>query len=253
MVTFPVYSFTNAAEVILEQFSNKAPLHYREITEIALENGLIKTSGLTPADTMYASIIEENARRQKRGVPIRFHRYGKGMLGLTAWLPKGLEARINEHNQKVSKELLAGVLELTPAEFESLVGRLLVAMGFEEVDVTQLSKDGGIDVRGTLVIGEAIRIKMAVQAKRWKNSVPSSMVQQLRGSLNTDEHGMVITTSIFGKQARDEAQRESAVPIALVDGELLTSLLMEHSIGTERKDWEIFELAPLEISPPEED
>lgn len=246
MVTFPVYSFTNAAEVILEQYSNKTPLHYREITEIAKQNGLIETKGLTPEATMYASILEEMKRRQNRGQAQRFHQLGKGMIGLTAWRPKGLEARINEHNQKIGKEVLAKVLELSPANFETLIGRLLVAMGFEDVNITPISKDGGIDVRGTLVIGEAIRIKMAVQAKRWKNSVPSSTVQQLRGSLKTDEHGMVITTSRFGKQARNEAQRESAVPIALIDGNLLSSLLMEHNIGAERKDWEVFELTNLE-------
>lgn len=239
-------SFTNAAEKVLQEFANREPMHYRRITELALEHKFIKTSGLTPADTMYASIIEENARKQKRGVLTRFHRYGKGMLGLTVWLPKGLEARIDEHNRSIRKQLLEKVRELSPAEFESLVGRLLTALGFEEVDVTQISKDGGIDVRGTMVIGEAIRIKMAVQAKRWKDSVPSSIIQQLRGSLRSDEQGMVITTSRFGKQARDEAERESATPIALVDGELLVSLLMEYGIGAKREDWEVFELAEFD-------
>ena len=239
-------SFTNAAEKVLQEFADRESMHYRRITELALEHGFIKTSGLTPEATMYAVIIEENARKQKRGLPTRFHRYGKGMIGLTVWMPKGLESRINEHNRNIRKQLLDTIKELPAAEFETLVGRLLTALGFEDVDITQFSKDGGIDVRGTMVIGEAIRIKMAVQAKRWKGSVPSSIVRQLRGSLRTDEQGMVITTGNFGKQARDEAERESATPIALVDGELLVSLLMEHSIGAQRKDWEVFELTELD-------
>lgn len=249
MVKFFVHSFTNAAELILEQYSKSTPLHYRKITDIALQNGFIETKGLTPEATMYASILEENKRRRNRGQALRFHQLGKGMIGLIAWVPKGLETRINEHNQEIRNALLAKVLEISPSEFEALVGRLLVAMGFEQVNVTPISKDGGIDVRGTLVVGEAIRIKMAVQAKRWKNAVSSSTVQQLRGSLDTDEHGMVVTTSRFAKPAIKEAQRKSAPPIALVDGDLLASLLMEHGIGAERKDWEVFEMTNLEEEP----
>lgn len=45
---------------------------------------------------------------------------------------------------------------------------LLAEMGSEIVEVTKLSGDGGIDVRGTLVVGDVVRIKMAVQVKKWK-------------------------------------------------------------------------------------
>lgn len=54
---------------------------------------------------------------------------------------------------------------MQPGEFEQLISQLLVEMGFESVEVTKLSGDGGIDVRGTLVVGEVVRIKMAVQVK----------------------------------------------------------------------------------------
>jgi restriction system protein len=43
---------------------------------------------------------------------------------------------------------------MKPADFEALIGRLLTALGFEAVAVTPLAGDGGIDVRGTLVVGD---------------------------------------------------------------------------------------------------
>jgi restriction system protein len=36
---------------------------------------------------------------------------------------------------------------MKPGEFEELISQLLAEMGFEMVEVTKLSGDGGIDVR----------------------------------------------------------------------------------------------------------
>ena len=63
--------------------------------------------------------------------------------------------------------------------------------------VTAKSGDGGIDVRGTMVTGDVIRTRMAVQVKRWKNNVQAPTVQQVRGSLGTHDQGFIITTSDF--------------------------------------------------------
>jgi restriction system protein len=71
----------------------------------------------------------------------------------------------------------------------------LTAIGFEEVEVTSRTKDGGIDVRGTLVVGDVIRTRLAVQVKRWKQNVQSPVIQQVRGSLGAHEQGLIITTT----------------------------------------------------------
>ena len=63
-------------------------------------------------------------------------------------------------------------MDLTSAQFEELVAQLLPETGFESVDVTEYNRDGGIDVRGTLLISDVVRIKMAVQAKRRKINFP---------------------------------------------------------------------------------
>ena len=191
------FSFTDCAQKVLEEFGDKKPMHYREITEKALEKGWLVTNGKTPERTMYAQVLAEIKRQQKRGERPRFVQYGRGHVGLSQWMGHGLESQIEGHNQQVRKDLYKRLLAMKPGEFEILVSLLLTEMGFETVEVTKLSGDGGIDVRGTLVVGEAVRIKMAVQAKRWKNNVQAPVVQQVRGSLGAHEQGLIITTSDF--------------------------------------------------------
>ena len=239
--TQPV-SFTDAAAQVVEASGKREPMHYREITKQATKLGLIKSSGKTPEATMYASIFEEIQRYQKRGEQPRFHMHGRGLVGLAKWQPVGIPSQIESHNKKVRKQLHQRLKEMTPGEFEELVGLLLSALGFEDVEVTKLHSDGGIDVRGTLVVGGAIRTKMAVQAKRWGNNVQAPTVQQVRGSLGAHEQGLIITTSDFGNGARQEAERLDAVPVGLMNGDQLISLLIEHEIGVRRQAYDLIEL-----------
>ena len=165
------------------------------------------------------------------------------MVGLSSWLPSEVAGIIEEKNREVRQSLLDRARSVTPAEFESLVSELLVAMGFEDVELTNSSGgDGGIDVRGTLVVGDAVRIRMAVQAKRWKNNVMAPIVQQVRGSLGAHEQGLIITTSDFSKGAKTEANRSDAAPVALMNGERMAALLAEYEIGASIKSYELFEL-----------
>ncbi len=122
---------------------------------------------------------------------------------------------------------------MTPAAFEGLVGALLSHIGFADVEVTKLSGDDGIDVRGTLVVGEAIRTRMAVQVKRWRMNVQSPTVQQLRGSLGAHDQGLIITTSDFSSGAREEAEKADRAPVALMSGDQLVDLLIAYEIGSD--------------------
>ena len=221
-------SFTDAAERVLMESSDREPMHYGAITESALERGLIHTEGRTPAATMYSLILTEMRRRETPGESPRFVQHGRGMVGLAAWLPVDVARLIEEKNREVRQVLLDRARFTSPSEFENLVGELLAAMGFEDVEVTSTSGDGGIDVRGTLVVGDAVRIRMAVQAKRWKSNVPAPIVQQVRGSLGAHEQGLIITTSDFSSSAKGEASRPDAAPVALMNGEQLAALLAKY-------------------------
>ena len=238
-------SFTNAAEKILASFGSKKPMHYRAITEKALEMGLVKTEGKTPESTMYVQIRNETKRSKIRGKQPRFVLHGKGLISLGQWMGKGLAFEIEKYNRQVRQQLHKRLLGMDPTEFEELVGVLLAEMGFEEIEVTKRSSDGGIDVRGLLVIGEVIKTRMAIQVKRWKkgHNVRSPVVQQVRGSLGTHEQGLIVTTSDFSPGAKKEAQRPNAVPVALMNGEQLVGLLVENEIGVSRQPYDLLDLA----------
>jgi len=236
------YSFTDAAEKVLDEFGDKKPMHYRDITDKALELNWVSTGGKTPEATMYAQVLTEIRRHQKRGEQPRFVQHGRGYVGLAKWMARGLAFEIEQHNKRVRKKLHKQLLAMDPIVFEELVARLLAEIGFEEIEVTRRGGDGGIDVRGTLVVGDVIRTRMAVQVKRWKNRVQAPTVQQVRGSLGTHEQGLIITTSDFSSGARTEAERKDAVPVALMNGEQLVTLLAAYSVGVTRQAHEIIDL-----------
>jgi restriction system protein len=244
-------SFTQAAEKVLNGFGGRRPMHYRAITKKALDLGWIATSGRTPEATMYAQILTEIRRHRERGEQPRFWQHGKGYVSLSRWMGEGLVFEIEQHNKRVRQSLRKRLSALEPEEFEKLIGQLLVEIGFENIQVIGRSGDGGIDVRGTLVVGNVIKTRMAVQVKRWKmrNNVHSPVVQQVRGSLGTHDHGLIITTSDFSPGARKEAERSDAVPVGLMNGEQLVELLAEQEIGIVRQSHDIIVLAEENQSP----
>jgi len=83
------FSFTDCAQKVLEEFGGKKPMHYKKITEKALEKGWLVTSGKTPEATMYAQVITEIKRQQKRGDRPRFVQHGRGYVGLSQWMGRG--------------------------------------------------------------------------------------------------------------------------------------------------------------------
>ena len=235
-------SFLDAAEMVLEEYAGGQPMHYRDITRKALDLHLITTGGLTPEATMYAGILTEIQRQIKRGELPRFEKSGKGYVGLTRWHEQGLPYQIEVHNREVRERLLQRIRTMDPIAFEELVGELLAKIGFEDVAVTRASNDGGIDVRGTLVSGDVIQTRMAVQVKRWKSNVQAPVVQQVRGSLGAHEQGLIITTGDFSAGARQEAEQPDKTPIALMNGKQMVNLLIEYDIGVLRTNYDLIDL-----------
>lgn len=246
-------SFLDAAEMVLDQFGNRNSMHYREITDMAMSQGWLNTSGKTPEATMNAQLVTELKRSKVSGEPGRFVRTSPGYYSLVKWMGTGLPYQISEHNREIRKELLSQLMNLSPAQFEELIGQLLAEMGFESIEVTKYGGDGGIDVRGTLLISGVIRIKMAVQAKRWTRNIQSKIVQQVRGSLGVHEQGLIITTSDFSKGAIKEANQPDKTPVGLMNAEQMVTLLMEYNIGVRRMSHDLYELEELPIAEKESD
>ena len=227
-------SFLDAAEQVL--LESRTPMRHTEIIDRALAAGLIQTVGRTPAATLSARVGDDIRRREALGDRQRFVRPSRGMIALAPTRPSGVAAMIEQQNREVRTQLLRQAQEGDPADFERLIATLLVKMGFDDVEVTRISGDGGVDVRGILVVGDVVRVRMAVQAKRWQGNVGAPIVQQVRGSLGAHEQGLIITTSDFGSGAREEAARADASPVALMNGEQLAILLAENEVGVLRNE-----------------
>jgi len=122
--------------------------------------------------------------------------------------------------------LLEIIRNLPPAGFEQLCQRLLREAGFQQVEVTGRSGDGGIDGKGILQINSFLSMQVVFQSKRYAANtlVTVSQIRDLRGAMagRTDK-GVFITTSGFTADARKEALREGVPPIELVDAEKLLS------------------------------
>jgi restriction system protein len=118
------------------------------------------------------------------------------------------------------------LMDLTPAEFETLITNLFQKMGLD-TKLTQASRDGGVDCVAfdpRPIFGG----KVVIQAKRYKNTVGVSAVRDLFGTMQNEgaSKGILVTTSGYGKAAFDFANGK---PIELLDGGNLLYLLTQHA------------------------
>jgi len=126
--------------------------------------------------------------------------------------------------------VLDQVLELDDKEFEILVGHLLTALGFEGSEVTGKTGDGGVDATGELNMAGLAKVKVFVQAKRYKlgSKVNANTVKQLRQAIPFGGQGAFITTADFQGAAADVALEPGFPRIGLINGRQLVDLLIEH-------------------------
>jgi hypothetical protein len=247
-------NMTDAAVKVLRSRGGGRPMHYRDITQVAMEEGLIAPRGLTPEASVGSAITTDIARREIAGEAPLLVSYGRGFYGLAPERAGSeIEEAIRRNNHDVRKRLQVELLEMEPQAFEGLVGRLLTELGFVDVEVTNYSRDGGVDVRGTLAVGGVTNVNTAIQVKRWAKNVSGKTVRELRGGLSPHERGLIITTAGFTRDAQAEAQAAERAPIALVDGDKLVSLLVEHAIGVVRTEARILRLDPGALLGPGED
>jgi restriction system protein len=225
--------FKDAAFEILKE--SVEPLHYNTITDIAIKNGILSTTGRTPHSSMGALLYTDTLKPNSR-----FRRGDKkGTFALRTAPSSDIQQQINAIDSKVRKTLVLRLLKMEPRKFENLVQTLLDEMGLEQTSVTTYSGDGGIDVRGVLNAENLSKINVAVQAKRWKGNVGPKVVRELRGSLKVHEHGIVITPSAFTISAKAESDEAGKTRISLINGDELVELLIQHQVGVKQEKYTI--------------
>lgn len=141
-------------------------------------------------------------------------------------------------NAALSSQLMDEVMKLTPSEFEKLVVKLLLKMGYGNgIDdagmVTQQSNDGGID--GIIKEDQLGFSHIYIQAKQWSTTLTVSKpeIQKFVGALQGQQaqKGLFITTTRFSSGALQYAENLLGAKVVLVDGPALTRLMIKHNVG----------------------
>ena len=127
---------------------------------------------------------------------------------------------------------LEALKTMSPDAFERLCQRLLRESGFIQVEVTGRSGDGGIDGRGVVKLGQIISFHVHFQCKRYKDSVSSPQIRDFRGAMvGRADKGIFMTTGTFTRDARQEALRDGAPPLDLIEGDDLVTMLKDFRLG----------------------
>lgn len=151
--------------------------------------------------------------------------------------PDDLIARAESDARAVlSGELLEKIRAIEPATFETLVLKLLEAMGYGGLGShlhTGQTGDGGID--GVITEDKLGLDRIYLQAKRYGegNVVTPEQIRAFLGALmGKGDRGVFLTTSTFTRGAR-EAVNGVPARVVLIDGEEMVELMIDHSVGVE--------------------
>lgn len=168
--------------------------------------------------------VQQQARQRKSA---------KSVQASAAQSDYSLPADTPQADQDSSLDSFLNVLgKLSASGFENLCMRLLREAGFERVQVTGRSNDGGVDGIGVLQLNDLVSFSVVFQCKKWAQPVPPKEIRDLRGAMDgRAEKGIFLTTSTFSTNARTEAERAGAAPIELVDGAKLFEMFKKYELG----------------------
>jgi hypothetical protein len=217
---------------------------------------LAKLEGVA-VDDLTASIVpatvgQENKYRGEQGRSKRFRISGdgeeeRGWIGLrpqhTVQASKKrilddyssqIPGLIEEANNRAKKQLQEAIAKLTPRQFESnFMLQVLEALGFSSVEITQPTRDGGVDGKCQYSRG-LVQSEAYVSAKRWnsKNNVGADEVNRLRGVKGVQDTGIIFTSASFTAKAKEAAEPEPGARfIVLIDGNLIVETCFAEEIG----------------------
>jgi restriction system protein len=147
------------------------------------------------------------------------------------------------HNEEQLAAFRERLMQLEPVQFEHFVKELLDAMDYEDVRVTKVSGDKGVDVVARVQFG-ITEITEVVQVKRTESTITRPKVDELRGALPYFKaiRGTIISLGSFAKGAQEGALFVGAAPITLIDGKRLVDLCIKHQVGVKRRPVEIYEI-----------
>lgn len=146
-----------------------------------------------------------------------------------------LAIALSEHMDSIKQQVFDFIINNSPAFFEHLVMDLLLGMGYGADKtsgvITGRSHDGGID---GIISEDKLGLDLIyIQAKRYDptNKIGRKEIQAFIGAMENVNKGVFITTSSFTKDALTFIGKQQQKNIKLIDGSLLTDLLVKYEIG----------------------
>jgi len=173
---------------------------------------------IDPAKILQAAVEERKAKKAR-----------EGSASHENISPAELETELESAWKDALHQTL---LNMKPDAFERLTKRLLRESGFVQVEVTGRSGDGGIDGKGILRLQNILSYHVVFQCKRYQGSVGPGAIRDFRGAMvGRADKGIFITTGTFTRDAMNEATRDGAPAIDLIDGEMLAEMLKTLRLG----------------------
>ncbi len=248
---------------ILKQRNGRARL--REIRDEICE---LEDNPAVTSTSIYIAIQSENDRLEQRGERAQFRtsRQGeeRGWISLESSsdfaagsLSQRLESQVLAANKKVDDEIRQRLAKMDWRTFEStFLTAVLEKLGFEEVEITQATRDGGTDARVKYKRG-IVEANAIISAKRWasSSSVTVDEVRILRGLQGNEDTAIIVTTGRFTRDAIEEARpSQNQRVVYLIDGDRLVDICKRHGIGVKKVPLpNLFVLDEDEFAPPADD
>lgn len=146
-----------------------------------------------------------------------------------------IQSAYKAHLSSIEAELNRQIMRNHPSFFEKLIVDLLVKMGYgydrSAGVVVGGPHDGGID--GIINEDKLGLDVIYLQAKRYKKgrNVGSQELQAFVGAMQKVQKGVFITTSSFTPEAKQFAEQQQQKNLRLVDGKMLTALMIKYEVG----------------------
>jgi restriction endonuclease Mrr len=215
------------------------------VREVLRELRRIEQNASLTNSSVYVAIKAENERLESSGERPRFRTSKQGeqwgwvslesesgfAAGSTA---AAIERQILEANRGVDAQIRDKLRSMDWRTFESgFLSEVLEKLGFQDVEITQPTRDGGTDARVSYKRG-LVEARAIVSAKRWsaRTSVPVDEVRLMRGIKGDEDTAIIITTASFTPDAQREARpSQNQRVVYLIDGDRLVDICKRHRIG----------------------
>jgi restriction system protein len=137
----------------------------------------------------------------------------------------------------IREQLLRKLESMDDKQFEELVGRILIHLQYQDVNVVGRSGDGGIDVECWFPLPLIdMPLSVACQVKRHRNTVGPNVVGDLRGRwAHRADRLILVNLGGFTAGAKEVAAEAGAKMVTLISGNELVDLMASEGIGVRRE------------------